>query len=159
MKIYFAHPCFNEEQREFKKVFLKKLSTALSNTQYGNDISITDPFDHTPNIEGNIEAKLEMAESVKIECIRLLEESDIIIALVDDNDTGTAFEAGYAHSVNKPLLLISQKDCSSANAMLIGSAKAMIDNVIDDGGINKLAGMIELFYSTWKLSQKKPENN
>ncbi len=159
MKIYFAHPCFTDKQKEFKKVFLEKLSTALSNTQYGNDISIVDPFDHTPNIEGDIEVKLEMAESVKIECIRLLEESDIIIALVDDNDTGTAYGIGYAHAVNKPVILISQENCSSANAMLIGSAKVMIDNVIDDGEINKLAGMIELFYSTWKLSQKKPENN
>ncbi len=159
MKIYFAHPCFTDKQKEFKKVFLEKLSAALSQTQYGNDISIVDPFDHTPNIEGNIEVKLEMAESVKIECIRLLEESDILIAAVDDNNTGTAYEIGYAHAVNKPVMLISKESCSAANAMLIGSAKVMIDNVIDDGGINKLAGMIELFYSTWKLSQKKPENN
>jgi len=44
MKIYSAHPCFNEEQREFKKQFISKLSAAISQTQYGNDISIVDPF-------------------------------------------------------------------------------------------------------------------
>jgi len=51
MKIYFAHPCFNEEQREFKKVFLKKISAALSQTRYGNDMSIVDPFDYAPDVE------------------------------------------------------------------------------------------------------------
>jgi nucleoside 2-deoxyribosyltransferase len=127
MKIYFAHPCFNEEQREFKKQFLPKLSAALSQTQYGNDISVVDPFDYAPDVEGDIEVKLEMAEGIKIECIRLLEECDIIIALVDGNDMGVAFEAGYAHAVNKPIILISQENCSSANAMLIGSAKVVVN--------------------------------
>ncbi len=159
MKIYFAHPCFTDKQKEFKKVFLEKLSTALSNTQYGNDISIVDPFDHTPNIEGDIEVKLEMAEGIKIECIRLLEECDIIIALVDGNDTGVAFEAGYAHAVNKPVILISQENCSSANAMLIGSAKVVVNNIVEDEQVKRLAGLILFFYGTWKASQKKPENN
>jgi nucleoside 2-deoxyribosyltransferase len=78
MKIYFAHPCFTGKQREFKKVFLEKISAALT-----NDITIIDPFDYAPHIEGDREIKLNMAESVKIECIRLLEACDIITALVD----------------------------------------------------------------------------
>ncbi|MBP7176884.1 MAG: nucleoside 2-deoxyribosyltransferase [Thermoclostridium sp.] len=159
MKIYFAHPCFNKEQRDFKKQFLPQLSAALSNTQYGNDISIVDPFDYSPNVEGDIEIKLEMAESIKIECIRLLEECDIIIALVDDNDTGTAYEIGYAHSVNKPVILISKENCSAANAILLGSAKVVVNNIFEDEQIKRLAGLILFFYGTWKASQKKPENN
>jgi len=87
-----------------------------------------------------------------------LEESDIIIALVDDNDTGTAYEIGYAHAVNKPVVLISQENCSSANAMLIGSAKVVV-NVFEDEQIKRLAGLILFFYGTWKASQKKPERN
>jgi nucleoside 2-deoxyribosyltransferase len=137
MKIYFAHPCFNEEQIEFKKQFLSKLSAAFKNSGHGNDIIIVDPFDYAPNIEGDIETKLNLAEGIKIECIRLLEECDIIVALVDGNDTGVAFEAGYAHAVNKPIILISQDNCSSANAMLIGSAKVMIDQVLEEGEIGR----------------------
>ena len=159
MKIYFAHPCFNEEQREFKKQFLSKLSAALKHIRHDSDVTIVDPFDYAPNIEGDIETKLNMAESIKIECIRLLEECDIIIALVGDNDTGVAFEAGYAHAVNKPVILISQENCSAANAMLIGAAKAMIDQVLEESGMERLVGMIKFFYVTWKASQKKPENN
>jgi len=159
MKIYFAHPCFTDKQRDFKKQFLPQFSDALSNTQYGNDISITDPFDYTPNVEGDIEIKLEMAEDIKTECVKLLEESDIVIAFVDDNDTGTAYEIGYAHAVNKPVMLISQENCSSANAMLLGSAKAVVNNVLEDEQIKRLVSLILFFYGTWKASQKRPERN
>ncbi|MCX5816652.1 MAG: nucleoside 2-deoxyribosyltransferase [Proteobacteria bacterium] len=158
MKAYFAHPCFNDKQRHFKKVFLEKLSSALSQTRYGNDISIVDPFDCTPNVEGHIETKLEMAESIKVKRIRLLGESGIVIALVDDNDAGTAFEAGYAHAVNKPVILVSQESCSAANAMLIGAAIATVNNVLEDEQTERLAGLIKSFYGVWKASQKKPEN-
>ena len=90
---------------------------------------------------------------------KALEECDIIIALIDGNDAGVAFEAGYAHAVNKPVILISQENCSAANTMLIGSAKAMIDNVLKESEMEKLVGMLMFFYVTWKASQKKPENN
>ena len=159
MKIYFAHPCFTDKHREFKKQFLLKLSAALSQKGYGNDISIVDPFDYAPDVEGDIEIKLEMAEGIKIECIRLLEECDIIIALVDDNDAGTAYEIGYAHAVNKPVILISKENCSSVNAMLLGSAKVVVNNILEEEQVKRLAGLILFFYGTWKASQKKPENN
>ncbi len=159
MKIYFPHPCFTEEQREFKTAFLQRISATLSQVPYRSDIVILDPFDHTPNVEDDIEIKLEMAESIKRECIRLLVESDIVIALVDDNDTGTAFEAGYAHAINKPVILISQENCSSAKAMLLGAAKVIVNNILNDEQMNRLAGLIKFFYGTWKASQKRPENN
>ena len=100
-----------------------------------------------------------MAESIKIACIRLLEACDIIFALIDGNDTGVAFEVGYAHAVGKPVILISQENCSAANAMLIGAAKVLIDQVLGESGLERLMGMIRFYHSTWKASQKKPENN
>ena len=147
MKIYFAHPCFTDKQREFKKQFQSKISAALKNSGHDNDITIIDPFDYAPDIEEDTETKLQMAESIKIECIRLLEECDIIIALIDGNDTGTAFEAGYAHAVNKPVILISQENCSAANAMLIGSAKVLIDKVLEESGMERLVGMLKYLES------------
>ncbi len=159
MKLYFAHPCFTDEQKDFKNKFLSKLSAALSKTQHSKDITIIDPFDYAPDVEGDIAIKLEMAESIKTECVRLLEESDIVIALVDDNDTGTAYEIGYAHAVNKPVMLISQENCSSANAMLLGTAKVVVNNVLEDEQIKRLVSLILFFYGTWKASQKTPENN
>jgi len=59
MKIYFAHPCFTDKQREFKQQFLPKLSAALSKTQYSNGISIIDPFDYAPDVEGDVAIKLD----------------------------------------------------------------------------------------------------
>jgi nucleoside 2-deoxyribosyltransferase len=156
MKAYFAHPCFDDTQKAFKTEFLSKLSAALTNR---NNILIIDPFDHTPNIEGDTETKLKMAENVKIECIRLLEECNVIIALIDGDDTGVAFEAGYAHAVNKPVILISQQDCSAANAMLIGAAKMMVDNVLEREQIEKLAGMLEWFDAAISKYPGKPRNN
>jgi nucleoside 2-deoxyribosyltransferase len=142
-KIYFAHPCFTEEQREFKKRFLSKLKDRFQESDNGKDIILVDPFDHTPIIECDPDTKLEMAEEIKIKCLALLEECDVVIALADWNDTGTAFEAGYAHAFNKPVILISQENCSAANAMLIGSAKVLIDHVLEESGLEKLAGIIE----------------
>jgi len=159
MKIYFAHPCFTEEQRDFKTRFLNLLKSALSKTPYGGEITIVDPFEHTPNIEGNSALKTEMAEYIKTECIRLLEESYLVVALVDYNDTGVAFEAGYAHAVNKPVILISTGECSQANAMLLGSAKGIISNILDDEQIKRLTSLILFFYGTYKASRKRPEFN
>ncbi len=143
MKVYFAHPCFNDEQREFKQTFLKKVETALADTDLAAQFSLVDPFEHTPNVECDRAAKLRMAEEIKTRCLRLLDECDTILALADWDDTGTAFEAGYAHATDKPIILISGTTCSSANAMLIGSAQAMIDNILDDGQIGKLIGAIK----------------
>ncbi len=159
MKIYFAHPSFDELQRQFKKTFLDKITSELSKTRYNNDISIIDPFKYAPDVEGSLEIKLEMAEAIKAECIRLLSESDLIIALTDGNDTGTAFEAGYAYAVNKPVILISREDCSTANAMLLGAAKAAVNNILDDEQIARLIGLIKFFYGVWKASRKNPQNN
>jgi nucleoside 2-deoxyribosyltransferase len=145
MKVYFAHPCFNEKQRSFKTAFLEKIRTALGHGGLTSDLVMVDPFEHTPNVECDTRTKLLMAQEIKTKCLQLLDECDVIVALADGDDTGTAFEAGYAHAANKPIILISEATCSSANAMLIGSAQAMIDNVLDDEQIETLIKEINLF--------------
>jgi nucleoside 2-deoxyribosyltransferase len=145
MKVYFAHPCFNEKQRDFKTAFLEKIKAALGHAGSTGDVVMVDPFEHTPNVECDTETKLLMAQEIKTRCLQLLDECGVIIALADGDDTGTAFEAGYAHATNKPIILIAEASCSSANAMLIGSAQAMIDNVLDDEQIEELIGEISLF--------------
>ncbi|MEI6155493.1 MAG: nucleoside 2-deoxyribosyltransferase [Deltaproteobacteria bacterium] len=143
MKIYFAHPCFTEEQKEFKNKFLSMLKSRFQESGHVKDIIIVDPFDHTPVVEFDPDTKLKMAEGIKIKCLALLDECDAVIALADWNDTGTAFEAGYAHAFNKPVILISRENCSAANAMLIGAAKVLIDHVLGESGPERLAGIIE----------------
>mgnify|MGYP001207980604 CR=1 FL=1 len=144
MKVYFAHPSFTDSQRTFKERFLTKLRPFLATTQ----ITLIDPFEHIPIIEGDPERTLTMAEDIMIECLKLLEGCDVVMALVDDNDTGTAFEIGYAHAVGKPIILISETTCAPANAMLIGAAKVTIDTVLDDMQMNKLVRIVEWFEAT-----------
>jgi len=146
MKVYFAHPCFTDKQIEFKKVFLKMISHAFEHIKITNEMVIIDPFDYTPNVENDIGTKLHMSGKIMEKCLQLLVECDIMIALIDGDDTGTAFEAGYANAINKPVILISETLCNSANAMLIGSAKAMIDNILDEDQMKKLILAIKSFH-------------
>jgi len=159
MHIYFAHPCFNDSQERFKKEFLERLRSALGQTNYGRAIGIVDPFDDTPNIEGNRETKLKLSRTVKETCLRMLEECDIVVALVDDGDTGVAFEAGYAHAIDVPVILISKANCDEANAMLIGAAKERVDNILDEGQIEKLARMFEWYYISKERYGHEPRKN
>ncbi len=146
MKVYFAHPCFNEVQEKFKEEFLCKLRAALDCMEGGNDILIVDPFLHTPNIEGDTGAKIAMSGNVAQACLSLLGECEVVIALVDGGDTGTAFEAGYAHCMKMPVMLISEDACDTANAMLIGTAANKFDKVLADTGIKSLAGNLLSLY-------------
>jgi nucleoside 2-deoxyribosyltransferase len=147
MNVYFAHPCFNESQERFKKNFLQNLRAELAGIQNGKAIHIIDPFVNAPNIEGNRETKLKLSRFVKDTCIKMLEESDMVVALVDDGDTGVAFEAGYAHAIGIPVILISRSDCAEANAMLTGAARERFNNILDSEQILRLAHMLEWYDS------------
>ena len=159
MYVYFAHPCFNDSQERFKREFLEKLRTALGQTDYGKAVGIVDPFDDTPNIEGNRETKVKLSRTVMETCLRMLEECDLVVALVDDGDTGVAFEAGYAHAINIPVILISKASCDEANAMLIGAAREKVDNILQDAQITKLARMFEWYYISKERDSHEPGKN
>ena len=65
MKVYFAHPCFTEEQRQFKREFLGRLRDLIAASGGGGRVAVIDPFDHAPNIEHNLEEKLRMSGEIK----------------------------------------------------------------------------------------------
>lgn len=159
MRVYFAHPCFTPEQESFKNEFLSKLREALGARGGEGDISVMDPFDHSPNVEHDPEAKVAMSETIKDSCIGLLEECDVVMALVDDDDTGTAFEAGYAHCMNMPVILISAGSCDLANAMLIGAAKERFDHVLEAGRMEMLVRALEWFSLSKNRLPPSPVNN
>jgi nucleoside 2-deoxyribosyltransferase len=143
MRVYFAHPCFDKEQQQFKEEFLRRLRERIDIAEGGDRIAIIDPFDHAPNVEHSLEEKLRMSTEIKTACLELLQGCQVIMALVDWNDTGTAFEAGYAHSLNIPLVLISRTTCSLANAMLLGAAHARCDNILEEKQMGILADMLK----------------
>ena len=139
MLVYFAHPAFTAAQERVKMEFLERLSARLAQLERGRHITIIDPFLYAPVVETDTAAKLAMSATIKNACIGLLENCDVLLALTDDNDTGTAFEAGYAHCVNMPIILVSSGSCDTANAMLLGAARERFDNILDDEPIAMLA--------------------
>jgi nucleoside 2-deoxyribosyltransferase len=145
LRVYFAHPCFNPSQERVKKDFLKNLTSELAVLGCEGSVQILDPFLFSPNIEGDPEAKVRLSESVKSACLQLLEACEVVIALTDWEDTGVAFEAGYAHCLKKPVLLVSRATCDSANAMLIGAARARFDRVFESTQMGELAVMLKRF--------------
>lgn len=143
LQVYFAHPCFTEEQERFKYAFLERLNARLKTMSLADSIQIKDPFLYAPNVEGDSATKVELSSSVKEACIGLLGGCDLFVALVDFDDAGVAFEAGYAYSRHIPIILISNTSCDNANAMLIGAAMARIDRILDEGQMEKLVKMLE----------------
>ncbi|MCX5814125.1 MAG: nucleoside 2-deoxyribosyltransferase [Proteobacteria bacterium] len=148
MRIYIAHPAFIETQREFKHLFIAKLNGELHKLTCQEPITLVDPFNYSPTIEGNTAEKIALAKEVKGVCLDLLDHCDLLIAVVDGDDTGTAFEAGYAYHMGIPVVLVSQGSCSSANAMLLGSAQAVVDNILDGPQISRLVELIKTRYSS-----------
>jgi nucleoside 2-deoxyribosyltransferase len=136
-RVYFAHPCFTEEQKKLKEAFLGVLRKSLEKSGLESEFSVIDPFDYTPNVENDPSLKGRVARSIKEVCMRILRESDVVIALVDGEDAGVAFEVGVADTCLIPIVLIAHKmDLSRVNAMLLGAAAAAVDDILRPGRID-----------------------
>jgi nucleoside 2-deoxyribosyltransferase len=142
-RVYFAHPCFTDEQKKLKEAFLEGVRKSLEKSGLENDISVIDPFDYTPNVENNPSLKGRVSRSIKEVCVRILRESDVIIALVDGEDTGVAFEVGVADTSLIPIVLVAHKvDLTKVNAMLLGAASAVIDDIMRPGRIDFMLDIV-----------------
>ena len=142
-RLYFAHPCFTEEERRFKKAFLEAVRGSLERSGLQEEFSIIDPFDYAPNIENDPSLKRNVARAVKEVCVRILRQSDVVIALADGNDSGVAFEAGVADTSLIPIVLVAHKtDAGKANAMLLGSATAVVDQIMSPGRIDFMLDIV-----------------
>jgi nucleoside 2-deoxyribosyltransferase len=144
MKIYFAHPAFTPEQINFKQEFLQKLQERFETNGIARRIptpEIIDPFSFTGNI-GN--RNLDRAISF-MDC-RLLATCSLILALTDHDDTGVAFELGFAYAQHIPAILISEdQSAHKANAMLTGAANAIIGDILETKNMQALTEVIHGF--------------
>ena len=142
-RLYFAHPCFTEEQRRFKEAFLDAVRRSLERSGLENELSLIDPFDYAPNVENDPSLKRNVSRAIKEVCVRILRESDVMIALVDGDDTGVAFEAGVADTSLIPIVLIANKtDPAKANAMLLGSAAAVVNDIMKPGRVDFMIDIV-----------------
>ena len=142
-RVYFAHPSFTEDQKKLKRAFLEAVSESLEKSGLEKEFSVIDPFDYTPNVENNPSMKRNVSRSIKDVCIRILRESDVIIALTDGEDAGVAFEVGVADTSLIPIVLVAHKmDLGKVNAMLLGAASAAIDDIMKPGRIDFMLDIV-----------------
>jgi nucleoside 2-deoxyribosyltransferase len=146
MYVYIAHPAFTDSQRAFKEGFFTVLKEHLAGLKHCAAVTLADPFEHAPDVEGDPEEKVARAREIRESCLDLLERCSLLIAVVDDDDTGTAFEAGYAYRMGIPVVLVSKDLCDRSNAMLLGAAHAHFDHILDPFQLSLLAGLIEWHY-------------
>jgi len=60
--------------------------------------------------------------------IELLEKSDLVVALLDHNDTGTCFEIGYAFNKHIPIIGL-RTSCEPMNNMIFSGCTAICDSI------------------------------
>lgn len=127
MKIYFAHPAFTDTQVALREIIL----SALDELQDTLDIEVFDPFDWTPNIEGDREEKRKLSPLILHANHALMDNADLMIAVIDDRDQGVTYEIGYFNGIRKPVITVSNHDYD-VNIMLGASVKAHITKVVQN---------------------------
>jgi len=111
MKAYIAGPFFNDEQT--KRVELVKLSLQLVKISY---YSPKDDCLYTPENDMTSEEVFE-------ENAYQIKHCDFMVAITDDKDVGTMFEAGYAYANGVPICYIwFEHNDMKFNIMLAESA-------------------------------------
>ncbi|UQS85494.1 nucleoside 2-deoxyribosyltransferase [Apilactobacillus apisilvae] len=121
MNLYLASPFFNDDQ--INRV--SKIELALSKNKTVDNV-------FSPRKSEIKDCKIGSEEWSK-KVFKLdtdeIKKADAIIAIidyVDDNvDSGTAFEIGYANSMNKPVIVFHEKD-NNVNLMISNSLNAYL---------------------------------
>ena len=122
MKFYLAGPFFNSIERE-------NISKAISILESRN-LDLFIPMDHKiedgenlPNDVWGLKV-FEMDRDAIYEC-------DAVIALYYGlySDSGTAFEIGFAHSLNKPIIVVHCNNSNESSLMIVNSATANLESI------------------------------
>jgi len=100
--IYLASPFFNEEQ--LNTVMLIELALEEAGIPYFSPRSEGVLIDMTP------EEREKAFEGIYLSNIQNMNDCDVMVANIDDRDTGTTFEIGYMTGRNKPVLSYSGHD-------------------------------------------------
>lgn len=99
MKIYLAGPFFNDQQ----VLLVKDLENFLESK--GHRL-------YSPMKDGGLLKKGD-SPSTKVrifaENVGAIKWSDLVVAIIDDRDSGTIWEMGYAFGINKPVIAFTNK--------------------------------------------------
>lgn len=124
--IYVAGPFFNPEQTKVVEDIKEILDYLKINYFSPKDVlkyNKTDPPEvATKCYNGNVKA---------------LNGCDLMIAIIDDYDSGTMFEMGYFTALHKPVIAYSNHPDRQLNIMLSQSCVGFANNLSDLGEILK----------------------
>lgn len=141
--IYLAGPFFNDQQRDLISFF-----ESLETPNLPIYSPRTDGFVLTPNAPQVDRQKIYNSN------IEALSYCDFVLAVIDDFDTGTIWEMGYATGIGKEVVAYSDVPGRGLNVMLAGSAKAGFINgreeVQDFVNAYGLAGPRAFPRNTWE---------
>lgn len=107
--IYIAGPFFNEEQIS--------LIEAIEAVLIFNNIPHYSPRSEGVLFNMTREEKLARMDYIFNKNVEMLNECDTVIAVIDNYDTGTVWELGYAFAKNKRIITITDH-CYTLNIMI-----------------------------------------
>ena len=114
-KVYIASPFFNEEQLERVK-YIERLLKRYNIEYFSPRIDTRVKPDSTDE-----ERKRAFADNIDA-----IKNCEYIIVVTDGKDIGTMFEAGFAYSIDKPILYFAETLGNNPfNLMLAMSANAI----------------------------------
>ncbi|RLQ97550.1 nucleoside 2-deoxyribosyltransferase [Falsibacillus albus] len=126
VRVFIAAPFFSDEQIDR----VHRLETALAKNPYVIDI-YSARFHQNEQLPfgSHIWRKTTFEQDLKF-----LRRADVVVTIRDFTgdcmDSGTAFEVGYAYAMQKPIILIEEKDFPP-NLMLVESLHAFFKHVED----------------------------
>ena len=96
MKVYFANSLFNDSDLMYNEKVVGEIREA-----FDGDIDVYNPMENDA-----INDKTQYADSLDIvkADYEQLEDSDVLVAVIDSDDSGVALEVGMFYMMNKPII-------------------------------------------------------
>ena len=96
MKIYFANSLFNDSDLMYNEKVVGEIRES-----FDGDIDVYNPMENDA-----INDKTQYADSLTIvkADYEELEDSDVLVAVIDSDDSGVALEIGMFYMMNKPII-------------------------------------------------------
>ncbi len=116
---FFTHFSHGADQSEF----IRALACALERD--GNDVWCAAVHD----VPLKPDAPLDLRREVFERDLRMLDECDVVVAVLDDFDSGTMFEMGYAHRLGKPIIGCFCVMAERLNVMVAESPLAFCEGI------------------------------
>lgn len=126
MKVYLAGPFFNQEQLSFIEALESVIIEAgyeLFSPRLGDNA-----LEMNKEIAEGHPPSLSLRQRVFDDNTKNIDDADLMVAVVDDFDTGTIFEWGFAYRANIPIVSVTKSDYG-CNLMLAQSIIAHVKSL------------------------------